>query len=137
MSRTFGARANWARVIGRGLREGGSVTRALPPGAVDVRNMGSRSRGRCRARSAGTGAMPNHRILLIEDDPAIRRGVSDALRFAGYKTVEAATYPDGLDAARGADADLVLLDLVLPGAPKNGQGGLDILKEVRVIKKES
>jgi len=75
--------------------------------------------------------MPNFRILLIEDDPAIRQGVADALRFAGYKTIEAANYPDGLEAARGADADLVLLDLVLPGAPRNSQGGLDILKEVR------
>ncbi|HYE17137.1 MAG TPA: response regulator transcription factor [Tepidisphaeraceae bacterium] len=74
--------------------------------------------------------MPNHRILLIEDDAAIRQGVADALKFAGYKTFEAANFPDGLEAARGVDADLVLLDLVLPGAPR-GQGGLDILKEVR------
>jgi DNA-binding response OmpR family regulator len=73
--------------------------------------------------------MPNQRILLIEDDSAIRRGVADALRFAGYHTLEAANFPDGLDTARTADADLVLLDLVLPGA--TGQGGLDILKTVR------
>jgi len=73
--------------------------------------------------------MPNQRILLIEDDSAIRRGVADALRFAGYHTLEAANFPDGLDTARTADADLVLLDLVLPGA--TGQGGLDILKTIR------
>ena len=73
--------------------------------------------------------MPNQRILLIEDDAAIRRGVADALRFAGYHTLEAANFPDGLDTARTADTDLVLLDLVLPGAA--GQGGLDILKNVR------
>jgi DNA-binding response OmpR family regulator len=73
--------------------------------------------------------MPNQRILLIEDDAAIRRGVADALRFAGYHTLEAANFPDGLDTARTADTDLVLLDLVLPGAA--GQGGLDILKSVR------
>jgi DNA-binding response OmpR family regulator len=73
--------------------------------------------------------MPNQRILLIEDDPAIRRGVADALRFAGYHTLEAANFPEGLDTARTADTDLVLLDLVLPGAA--GQGGLDILKSVR------
>ncbi len=78
--------------------------------------------------------MPNYRILLIEDDSAIRQGVSDALRYAGYKTLEAANYPDGLEAARGADTDLILLDLVLPGAPKHGQGGLDILKDVRATR---
>ena len=73
--------------------------------------------------------MPNQRILLIEDDAAIRRGVADALKFAGYYTMEAANVPDGLETARGADVDLILLDLVLPGAA--GQGGLDILKDVR------
>lgn len=74
--------------------------------------------------------MPNQRILLIEDDSAIRQGVADALRFAGYQTLEAASFPAGLEAARGADCDLILLDLVLPGG-KPGQGGLDILREVR------
>jgi DNA-binding response OmpR family regulator len=74
--------------------------------------------------------MPNQRILLIEDDPAIRQGVADALRYTGYHTLEAANVPDGLETARGADIDLILLDLVLPGG-KPGQGGLDILKDVR------
>lgn len=73
--------------------------------------------------------MPNQRILLIEDDAAIRQGVADALRYAGYWTLEAGNIPDGLETARSADIDLILLDLVLPGSP--GQGGLDILKDVR------
>jgi DNA-binding response OmpR family regulator len=73
--------------------------------------------------------MPNQRILLIEDDAAIRQGVGDALRYAGYQTLEAGNVPDGLDAARGAAIDLILLDLVLPG--RAGQGGLDILRDVR------
>src|SRR5437764_14694794 len=73
--------------------------------------------------------MPNQRILLIEDDGAIRQGVADALRYAGYWTLEAGNIPDGLETARSADIDLILLDLVLPGSP--GQGGLDILKDVR------
>jgi DNA-binding response OmpR family regulator len=73
--------------------------------------------------------MPNQRILLIEDDAAIRQGVADALRYAGYWTIEAGNVPDGLEAGRSADIDLILLDLVLPGAA--GKGGLDILKDVR------
>ncbi len=43
--------------------------------------------------------MPNQRILLIEDDAAIRQGVADALRYTGYHTLEAGNVPDGRDAA--------------------------------------
>jgi DNA-binding response OmpR family regulator len=39
--------------------------------------------------------MPHQRILLIEDDAAIRQGVGDALRYTGYRTLEAGNVPDG------------------------------------------
>lgn len=65
-------------------------------------------------------------ILVIEDDPAIRRGILDALRFAGYDTLEAADGSAGRAAALEARHDLLLLDLVLPGAD-----GLSILRAVR------
>lgn len=70
--------------------------------------------------------MARYRILVIEDDHAIRQGVVDALTFEGYDVVEVA---DGLKArqvASGLDCDLVLLDLVLPGCD-----GLEILAEIR------
>ena len=41
-------------------------------------------------------------ILTIEDDAAIRRGIVDALRFAGYDVLEAARGRQGLDMALGA-----------------------------------
>jgi len=66
------------------------------------------------------------RILVIEDDSAIRRGIVDALRFKGYDAIEAANGKDGMSLAQGVDCDLVLLDLVLPGP-----GGLEILAAVR------
>jgi DNA-binding response OmpR family regulator len=69
--------------------------------------------------------MPIH-ILTIEDDAAIRRGIVDALRFAGYEVLEAATGESGLATALSRDFDLLLLDLVLPDL-----GGLDVLKQVR------
>jgi DNA-binding response OmpR family regulator len=65
-------------------------------------------------------------ILTIEDDAAIRRGIVDALRFAGYQPLEAATGQIGLEMAVGRNYDLLLLDLVLPGV-----AGLDILRAVR------
>ena len=69
------------------------------------------------------------RILVIEDDSAIRRGVVDALRFKGYHPIEAANGKDGMALAQGVDCDLVLLDLVLPGP-----GGLEILAAVRAAR---
>jgi DNA-binding response OmpR family regulator len=69
------------------------------------------------------------RILAIEDDPAIRRGLVDALRFAGYQVAEAATGYDGLESAVRSDYELLLLDLVLPGID-----GLQILREVRRVR---
>ncbi len=62
-------------------------------------------------------------ILVIEDDSAIRRGVADALRFAGHEVLEAAEGVAGMDQALRARFDLVLLDLVLPN-----HSGFDILR---------
>src|SRR4051812_32614361 len=73
--------------------------------------------------------MKPRKILVIEDDPAIRRGVIDALAFAGYATREAGDGVAGCRAALDGDCDLVLLDLVLPG-----RDGLDILREVRLAR---
>jgi DNA-binding response OmpR family regulator len=70
--------------------------------------------------------MPARRVLVIEDDPAIRRGVVDALRFDGYEPLEAGTFQEGLQAALRGSCELVLLDLVLPGGD-----GLDILARAR------
>jgi DNA-binding response OmpR family regulator len=66
------------------------------------------------------------RVLVVEDDPAIRRGVVAALVFAGYDVLEAADGPRGLVLAETAEVDLVLLDVVLPGTD-----GLEILRRVR------
>jgi DNA-binding response OmpR family regulator len=68
-------------------------------------------------------------LLAIEDDHAIRRGIVDALRYAGYEVREAANGSDGLEAAVREAYELLLLDLVLPGAE-----GLDILREVRRVR---
>ncbi len=59
--------------------------------------------------------MNSKRILVIEDDSAIRRGIVDALQFAGYETLEAANGNDGMTHALRATFDLLLLDLILPG----------------------
>jgi DNA-binding response OmpR family regulator len=73
--------------------------------------------------------MARRRILVIEDDAAIRRGIVDALRFGGYEPLEAGTFADGLKQGLTSTAELVLLDLVLPGGD-----GLDLLAEVRLAR---
>jgi len=73
--------------------------------------------------------MSRERILTIEDDPAIRRGIVDALRFAGYRTLEAADGEAGMEMALRRQFDLLLLDLVLPG-----RDGFEILEEVRRLR---
>lgn len=53
-------------------------------------------------------------ILVVEDDPALRRMFGVALMFAGYQVLEAG---DGMEALRRIDShrpDLVVLDLGLP-----------------------
>lgn len=70
--------------------------------------------------------MPRRRILVVEDDAAIRRGVTDALTFAGYEALAAANGLDGQRTGITAGVDLILLDLVLPG-----RGGFEILQAVR------
>jgi DNA-binding response OmpR family regulator len=70
--------------------------------------------------------MDVRRILVIEDDAAIRRAVVDALRSVGYRPVGVDDGEAGVEMAGRENFDLVLLDLILPGL-----GGLEVLAELR------
>lgn len=65
-------------------------------------------------------------ILVVEDDAAIRRGVVDMLRFNGYRVHEASDGKSGLELALSMDADLVLLDIMMPE-----MNGTEVLEELR------
>ncbi len=71
-------------------------------------------------------AMQPRTILVVEDDGAIRRGVVDALRFAGYEVLEAGEGRRGMELSQRATFDLLLLDLVLPN-----HDGFEILTALR------
>ena len=68
------------------------------------------------------------RILIVDDDQLMRRSLAFNLEQAGYDVKSAARAEDALDILRGADFDLVLLDIGLPG--------MDGLDTVRIIKDE-
>jgi DNA-binding response OmpR family regulator len=65
-------------------------------------------------------------ILVVEDDPAIRRGLCDALEFKGYGVESCDRGDRGLEAALAGSPDLVLLDVLLPGTD-----GFSVLRELR------
>src|SRR5438874_9470081 len=73
--------------------------------------------------------MATARIVIVEDEPAIRRGVVDALRASGYEVAEAADGARGLEEAVRLGVDLVLLDLLLPQ-----RDGLEVLSELRKVR---
>ena len=54
------------------------------------------------------------RVLIVDDDPAIREVVRFALARAGFETLEAGDGAAGLAAARGSLPDLIVLDVMLP-----------------------
>jgi DNA-binding response OmpR family regulator len=80
----------------------------------------------CNLQSDREVAMSTARIVVVEDEMAIRRGVADALRASGYEVAEAADGYRGLEEAGRDGVDLVLLDLLLPR-----RNGLDLLAELR------
>ncbi|MFN2520548.1 MAG: response regulator transcription factor [Candidatus Limnocylindria bacterium] len=66
------------------------------------------------------------RILLVEDDRAVRDAVGRALRGAGYEVVAAGDGLSALTIARATPADAVVLDLGLPALD-----GLDVCRQLR------
>ena len=66
------------------------------------------------------------RILLIEDDPGMARGLRYNLEAEGYEVDVAADGEQGLKAARAGGYDLLLLDIMLPR-----RSGFEVLKRLR------
>ena len=54
------------------------------------------------------------RVLIVDDDPSIRRMLAVTLGKQGYRTAEASDGGEALAAMRAGEADLVLLDLMMP-----------------------
>lgn len=57
--------------------------------------------------------MHRYRILVVEDDHAIRNGLTDALTVSGYDVLPVKDGYDALNVIHAEDYDLALLDVVL------------------------
>jgi DNA-binding response OmpR family regulator len=66
------------------------------------------------------------RILIVDDEPEMVRGLEDNLRFEGYQTLSATNGADGLSLALQEGPDLVLLDIMMPQL-----SGWDVLRGLR------
>jgi len=66
------------------------------------------------------------KLLLVEDEPSLARGVADYLRHAGYEVAHVPRGDAALAAVREHHPDLVVLDVMLPG-----RSGFDVLHDLR------
>ena len=71
-------------------------------------------------------SVPNQRVLVVDDEAAIRDLVGSYLRNEGFEVDEAADGDEALTRFAQRVPDLVVLDLRLPGI-----GGLDVLRSIR------
>jgi CheY-like chemotaxis protein len=85
-------------------------------------------------RTAGEPEVPAHlgnaRVLVVEDEPAVRDLAQRLLAAAGYDVLVAADGPEALRVVAGSDppVDLVLTDLIMPG-----MSGRDLARHLRTL----
>ncbi|MCG6956206.1 MAG: response regulator transcription factor, partial [Gemmatimonadetes bacterium] len=66
------------------------------------------------------------RILVVEDDVPILRGLTDNLRFEGYEVLPARSGDEGLRLILEEEPDLVILDIMVPAL-----SGFDVCRRAR------
>jgi two-component system KDP operon response regulator KdpE len=74
--------------------------------------------------------MAEKRILIVEDDPSTRKVLHAIIKSAGYDGVPMADAVTAFTELRKQPADLILLDLGLPGG-----GGLNLMQRIQSIPK--
>ena len=76
--------------------------------------------------------MPAPKILVIDDEKNIRRTLGLVLEGEGYEVASFGTAADGLACLESEGADLVILDIKLPG-----MSGMEALEKIRASGQES
>lgn len=82
----------------------------------------------CTLATDGAVSSAKRRILIVDDEPEVRRMLASYCRAEGYEALEAADGNAALEVARRSSPELVLLDVGLPG-----RDGFDVLAELRRV----
>jgi DNA-binding response OmpR family regulator len=72
--------------------------------------------------------MANKKILIVEDDPDIRKSMNIRLKASGYDVFVASDVITGVIMARKQEPDLIILDLGLPGGD-----GFDVIERLKIV----
>jgi len=122
----------WARVHGysnegTGLLDSAyeSFTHCLPPESYSI--PGDQGPKDSTAEMVAGAKMSMGHILVVDDEPQIRRVMRTTLVSQGYEVSDARTGDDALNLVRGEKYDLVLLDVNMPGI-----SGLQACREIRL-----
>ncbi|MHB8766927.1 MAG: sigma-54-dependent transcriptional regulator, partial [Deferrisomatales bacterium] len=75
--------------------------------------------------------MPNHTVLIVDDEYLIRWSLSENLKQDGVRCVTAESGEEALEAFRSESPDLVLLDIKLPG-----MDGIQVLERIKEIDRD-
>lgn len=104
-----GGQVSVTSAVGEGARFVIDLPATDGDGGAPIAVVGTEARGSIRAR-------PGERVLLVEDERAVRQLATRALRSYGYEVQEAASGPEALEALRSAEGrfHLLLTDVVMP-----------------------
>ena len=75
---------------------------------------------------AGAAVSAKPKLLIVEDEPAIRSGLIDVFVYHGFEVEFALDGEEGLSKAKRGGFDLILLDVMMPK-----RDGFSVLKEIR------
>ncbi len=78
------------------------------------------------AFSSGSVTLKGMRVLVVDDEPAVRQALDRALRFEGYQTESAEDGPSALAAHAERPADAIVLDVAMPR-----MDGLEVCRRLR------
>ena len=74
----------------------------------------------------GRCVVSEQKVLIIDDDPGLRKTLSDILKAKGYETVTALGGAEGIAALEKGFMNIVIIDLALPDMP-----GINVLERPR------
>jgi signal transduction histidine kinase len=135
-----GAGLGLAQVYGFARQCGGDVVIDSKPGAgatIEIHLPSTQPQPRSARLTAETeaehrdpgGSGRSQRILVVDDDDAVRMVLADGLRLDGFQVFEAADGPSGLALMERQTLDAVVLDFAMPG-----MNGAELAKRARALR---